>query len=95
MKSMMDRDVMRDYVIATGKSHSLEHLGRCVFEILGLNWDERVIIDSSLIRKDEIVYNCGDAELARTELSWMPSVTLVEMLEIMVSEEQHVINTMV
>jgi len=87
MKLVMDRDVLADYVIATGTSHSLEELGKYVFKVLDLEWEEYVVIDKNLKRQDDILYNCGDSELAKSELSWKPSVNLNEMLEIMIEEE--------
>ena len=68
-----------DFVIATGKSHTvLEFLNR-VEHIAGRNVD--LIVDKSEYRPTEVDHLCGDASKARRVLGWKPKHTLDSLIE--------------
>ena len=70
-----------DYVIATGKTHSVEDFCRLAFSHLGLDYREFVKSDEKLYRASEEVELRGNAQKARTELDWTPTVTFEELVE--------------
>ncbi len=80
MALMIAADVPRDFVIATGVSHSVEDVCRLAFAHVGLDWRAHVTVDGNLVRPQESVRRVGDATLARTELGWAPSLDFAQMI---------------
>ena len=67
---MLQGDGPRDYVIATGKTVSLEYFVDKVFAHFGLDWRAHVKTDASLLRPSDIAYGAADPALASSELGW-------------------------
>lgn len=76
-----------DYVLATGKTHSVRELLEVAFGAAGLDWKEHVEIDPKLIRPAEVDHLCGDATKAREKLGWVPKTTFEEMIKMMVEAD--------
>lgn len=76
-----------DYVLATGKTHSVRELLELAFDAAGLDWKEHVEIDPKLIRPAEVDHLCGDATKAREKLGWVPKTTFEEMIAMMVEAD--------
>jgi len=76
-----------DYVLATGKMHSVRELLEVAFGAVGLNWKDYVEIDPKLIRPAEVDHLCGDASKAREKLGWTPKTTFEEMISMMVEAD--------
>ena len=85
---MLQRDVPGDYVIATGEPHSVRELAQCAFSRVGLDWEEHVRVDESLVRgKAELHDLVGDASKAREELGWAPSVDFEGLVHLLVDAD--------
>jgi GDPmannose 4,6-dehydratase len=67
---MLQQDQPRDFVIATGRSVSLEYFVARAFESVGLAWREHVTLDSTLLRPSDIRYGSADPSLAAHVLGW-------------------------
>ena len=76
-----------DYVIATGKAHSVRDFARVAFEHVGLSWKKCVRMDPALVRPTELHALCGDASKARRILGWKPKMTFEELVRFMVDED--------
>lgn len=77
-----------DYVVATGKLHSLEDMCRIAFEAIGLgDFEKYVDSDKSLFRKVENSGLVGRAEKMYFEFNWGPSLPFEEMIREMVHHE--------
>jgi GDPmannose 4,6-dehydratase len=76
-----------DYVLATGKSHSVRDLLEVAFGAVGLNWQDYVEIDPKLIRPAEVDILRGDATKAREKLGWEPQVSFEELIKMMVEAD--------
>lgn len=76
-----------DYVIATGKAHSVEDFARLAFRHVGLDWRKYVRVDSRLVRPTELHTLCGDASKARRVLGWKPKMSFEELAALMVDED--------
>jgi len=77
-----------DYVVATGRAHSVGELVELAFAHVGLDWREHVRTDESLRRgKAELHHLVGDASRARERLAWAPSVTFEELVRLLVDAE--------
>ena len=70
MWRMLQQDEPRDFVIATGESHTLQELTAAAFAHYGLDWHEHVDVNPSLFRASEIAYSRGNPEKARRVLGW-------------------------
>ena len=81
---MLQQDVPDDYVIATGKSYSLEDFVNAVFSTLDLDWHEYVDFDQSLKRPTDIDFSVADPSKARKELGWEASYTMPDVARMMV-----------
>lgn len=76
-----------DYVVATGRAHSVEDFVRIAFRHVGLSWKDYVRIDPKLVRPTELHILCGDASKARRVLGWKPKMTFEELVGYMVDED--------
>jgi len=86
---MLQQKNPSDYVISTGKSHSVEEFVEKAFEIAGLeNWENYIEIDQQLIRPQDIDNLIGDSSMAQRELNWKPSVSYDSLVELMVNTDQ-------
>ena len=61
---------MEDFVIATGRTESLEYFVSRAFSFYDLNWRDYVNIDPSFLRPSDIRISCGDPERAKLMLGW-------------------------
>lgn len=77
----------KDYVIATGKSHSVKDLVDLAFKYVGLQPRDYVRVDTALLRPADVDFLCGDASLARKELGWIPTVSFEQLVKDMVEED--------
>jgi GDPmannose 4,6-dehydratase len=84
MWMMLQDDTPRDFVVATGVSHSVRELVEVAFESAGLNWQDHVEIDPKLIRPAEVDTLVGDPSAARKHLGWEPKVSFEQLIEMMV-----------
>ncbi|HLW37204.1 MAG TPA: GDP-mannose 4,6-dehydratase, partial [Candidatus Eremiobacteraceae bacterium] len=76
-----------DYVIATGKTRSVQELVEVAFGHAGLDWRKHVVTDPAFIRPAEVDLLVGDAAKARKKLGWAPSVPFQTMIERMVDAD--------
>ena len=80
---MLQQSTADDYVIATGKTHSVKDFLHLVFDIAGLNVEKHVKSDSRLLRPHEVPLLLGDATKAKRVLGWQPKVNLRELASMM------------
>jgi GDPmannose 4,6-dehydratase len=83
---MLQCDQPDDFVIASGVAHSLEEFVATAFAAVGLNWQDHVDHDSSLVRSSEIMYSLGDP--SKAVLHWSSTVKLPEIVARMVRAER-------
>jgi len=77
---MLERTEPADYVIATGRTVSLEYFTSKVFERFGMDWRDKVEIDDSLLRPTDIRVGRADPSRARAELGWRHTVDVDEVI---------------
>lgn len=87
MWMMLQADAPDDYVIATGKMHSVRDLLDEAFGYLDLDWKRHVEVDPRYFRPAEVNELLGDASKARSQLGWEPSVTFPQLVRIMVDHD--------
>jgi GDPmannose 4,6-dehydratase len=76
-----------DYVIATGRTHTVRDFCRLAFEVAGLNYEEYVVEDQRFVRPAEVDLLIGDASKAKRVLGWTPEVTFEELVRRMVEAD--------
>jgi GDPmannose 4,6-dehydratase len=85
---MLQQPEPDDYVIASGESHSVRELVDRAFSRAGLDWEEHVRIDDSLVRgKAELHDLVGDSSRARERLGWSPTVDFDELVNLLVDSD--------
>jgi GDPmannose 4,6-dehydratase len=87
MWSILQQPEADDYVIATGKTHSIRDLLEIAFSRVGLNWEEHIDLDPKLLRPAEVDYLRGDATKARERLGWDPKVDFKALISMMVDAD--------
>jgi GDPmannose 4,6-dehydratase len=84
---MLQQEEPDDYVVATGKTHSVQELCEVAFGYLGLDWREYVVSDPQFFRPAEVDLLVGDSSKARLILSWEPSLSFEALIRLMVDAD--------
>jgi len=87
MWRMLQPEKPEDYVIATGKTHSVREVCEVAFSRVGLEWRKYVHVDPSLVRPAEVDLLIGDASKAKKKLGWEAKVQFKELIEMMVDAD--------
>ena len=84
---MLQHDEPDDFVIATGKVHSVRRLVEVAFEQVGLDPDDHIRVDERYMRPAEVEHLIGDPSKAREKLGWEPRTSFAEMIRRMVDAD--------
>jgi GDPmannose 4,6-dehydratase len=87
MWQMLQSEAPVDYVVGTGKTHSVRTLCRIAFEHAGLDWEDHVRVDASRFRPAEVDHLRADPARARAELGWAPGVGFEDLVRMMVDAD--------
>ncbi|MEG3437054.1 GDP-mannose 4,6-dehydratase [Pannus brasiliensis CCIBt3594] len=88
MYLMLQQNEPDDYVIATGVSSRLEDFVAEAFANVGLNWQDHVISDRSLLRPTDLAISRGNPTKAREKLGWQARYTMPDIVREMVKTRQ-------
>ncbi|MFQ5767907.1 MAG: GDP-mannose 4,6-dehydratase [Acidobacteriota bacterium] len=80
MWMMLQQESPGDFVVATGRAHSVRELLEVAFQHAGLDWQEHVQVDQALIRPAEVDALVGDARRAKEVLGWTPEMDFAPMI---------------
>lgn len=83
---MLQQGEPTDYVIATGKSVSLDFFVREVFATVGLDSADHVVSDKEHYRPSDIDWSGGDPSLARSHLGWEARTTMPDVAKLLTTE---------
>jgi len=78
---MLQQDKLQDFVIATGKTITLEEFVSTAFAQAGLDWKEHVVQDLALFRPTDLKVGRADPSKALNQLGWKASVGGVEVVK--------------
>ncbi len=87
MWMMLQQKQPGDFVIATGKEHTVREFVEVAFEHVGLNWRKYVKVDKALYRPAEVSRLRGNANKAKRVLGWKPRVHFTELVRMMVDAD--------
>jgi len=81
---MLQQDQPEDYVIATGRQHSVREFANTAFSYLGLNYRDYIQVDPQLLRPVDVETLLGDATKARQRLGWSSTCAFADLVREMV-----------
>lgn len=85
---MLQQDEPKDYVIATGETHSVKEFLQLSAEAAGIDdWKSIHKHNPKYDRPAEVDLLIGDPTRAQEELGWTPSTSFQELVELMVQAE--------
>ncbi len=84
---MLQQDTPDDYVIATGKTHSIERLLEVAFSCVDLDWRNYTVQDERFMRPAEVDLLVGNPAKAHAKLGWEPTITFEQLIEMMVAAD--------
>jgi GDPmannose 4,6-dehydratase len=84
MHTMLQQPEADDYVIATGETHSVRDFCAIAFQLVGLDWQQYVVVDEKFYRQAEVDLLVGDSSKARKTLGWQASRGFQELIQSMV-----------
>ena len=87
MWRMLQKDQAEDFVLATGRLHSVRDFLSLAFGEVGLDYGDYVETDPQFFRATEEVPLCGNAAKAKRLLQWEPQKTLAEIIHLMVEQD--------
>jgi GDPmannose 4,6-dehydratase len=88
---MVQQDNPGDFVVSTGETHEVRELCRLAFEVVGLDWEEHVVIDERFLRPAEVDLLVGDPAKAHEVLGWKPDVSFASLVEMMVKADMDLV----
>ncbi len=87
MWMILQQDEPDDFVICSGKTHSVRELVELAFAHVGLDWNDYVVVDPKFYRPAEVNILVGDCSKARKQLGWEPKVSFEELVRMMVDAD--------
>jgi len=81
---MMQHAEADDYVIATGRTHTVRDFCRLAFAAAELDYERYVVEDPRFMRPAEVDLLIGDASKAKRVLGWEPETTFEDLVDYMV-----------
>lgn len=89
MKKMLEIDNPGDFVVSTGKSHTVSDFVEAAFRAANIESDKEKYLKSSpeLIRKNDHGNLVGNSQKAHEELNWFPNLSFDEIVSRMVKQD--------
>jgi len=87
MWAMLQQPTARDYVVATGKTHSVRRFVELAFAAVDLDYARYVVQDPRFMRPAEVDLLIGDPALAARDLGWRPETSFEMLVEMMVQAD--------
>lgn len=87
MWMMLQQQSPVDYVVATGKSHTVQELVAIAFSHVGLDWKKYVVNDPQFMRPAEVDVLVGDFSKAKMQLHWEPEMSFQSLIAMMVDTD--------
>ena len=91
MHLMLQQDEPDDFVVATGRTHSVREFLEVAFNHVGLKYEDYVVQDPRYMRPAEVDQLIGDNSKARRVLGWEPSVSFEQLVTMMVDSDMQLL----
>lgn len=87
MWMMLQQDSPDDYVLATGRTNTVQRFVELAFEVVGLDHREYVVQDPRFIRPADVDLLVGNPHKAKEKLDWEATTSFEELVRLMVEAE--------
>jgi GDPmannose 4,6-dehydratase len=87
MWKMLNVPQGNDYIICSGKAHTLQQFLEIVFNYVGLDHNKYITFDKSLYRPVELEIIYGNPQKAKSELGWNYSITFEDLVGRLIEDE--------
>ena len=87
MYLMMQYELPENWVLATGKTHTVKEFAQKAFKVVDLDWEKHVTTSEKYLRPNEVNYLLGDYSKAKSKLEWAPETSFDELVKLMVDED--------
>lgn len=87
MWMMLQQSEPDDYLVATGRTTTVDEMCRIAFDCAGLNADDYVVIDKEYFRPAEVDVLHGNPAKAKAKLGWHAKISLEDLLHEMVDAD--------
>ncbi|SPE43442.1 GDP-mannose 4,6-dehydratase [Candidatus Sulfopaludibacter sp. SbA3] len=87
MWTMLQQDSPDDYVVATGRTHSVRDFVEMAFSVVGLDYSKYVAIDKQLYRPAEVDLLVGNSAKAAARLGWQSKTDFESLVREMVEAD--------
>jgi GDPmannose 4,6-dehydratase len=84
---MLQQPEPSDYVVATGKAHTVRDFAKLAFAVVGLSYEDWVKLDPTFFRPAEVDSLLGDPSRAEKGLKWKREVSFEKMVQLMVEAD--------
>ncbi|MGD9091915.1 MAG: GDP-mannose 4,6-dehydratase [Anaerolineales bacterium] len=88
---MLQHDMPMDFVLGTGKTHSVREFCDSAFSYVGLDYQDYVVEDPRYYRPAEVDQLIADPSQANEVLNWHPRVTFTELVQMMVDADMRLV----
>jgi GDPmannose 4,6-dehydratase len=87
MWMMLQQDQPDDYVLATGKTNTVERFAELAFQTVDLDFRDYVVQDPRFMRPTDVDLLVGDPSKARDDLGWEATTSFGDLVRLMVEDE--------
>ena len=84
---MLQKKKPDDFVVSTGKQHSVREFAKLAFAVAGLDYKKHVFVDKNLFRPSEVNTLLGNYSKARRILKWKPKISFKNLVKDMVESD--------
>jgi GDPmannose 4,6-dehydratase len=81
---MLQQKSPENYVVASGKTSTLESFVEQAFTTVNLNWRDHVVQNPLFHRPNEVTYSCGNPSLINANLNWAARTSMPEVVDRMI-----------
>lgn len=92
MWMMLQQEHPTDFVIGTGKTHTVREFCEIAFAHVNLDYRKYVVQDERYFRPAEVDLLISDPGKARRELGWEPEVEFKQLVQMMVDEDLRILS---
>ena len=84
---MLQQKKPEDFVIGTGKMHTVREFAKIAFSHVDLNYKKYIIFNKKFMRPAEVDKLCANYNKAKKKLKWAPKISFKELVTNMVDED--------
>ena len=89
MMRILDLDEAADFIIASGRLHTIKDFAVAAFDYAGLKWRDHIQVDSSIVRgSGSTAQMVGDASKLKKMTGWEAKTSMEELARILVDAER-------